>query len=440
MLATSAQDVSDSDRKEVFPWLNATALAELPQPLKRDVETRAVERLFIDWTMNPCNHGASPGHLYRLPWFYDEASETSILRLAVRTLAFAGIKNYQTETGSLHLKARQSYGDALSSLREIANDSARWTQDQTLASLILLDDFETMYLDRNDPLGPHSDAIRHILHARGDQQFTNRAKFGIWRVAHHRLLARQLLLGEEPSPTQFAWLDKLNIGRPDLHITSDSLKIAYLNSAVKKVTEGQTQIGQSQQERVNAARGLAQQIQECIDHAGHWPDTLSKLWRAKRLDPGEIRKPEDNEGPLDLAINPLGISEVLNFHDIWLAGYWNFHAAAQIIIREARISVIKYVADQQRRVLGPDDLECIATERIAVQNLSRNIICSVPPLLGYRSMDDTDSHAFSNGKMLGRFFSFFSLWTVQRSSFALSEHKELASGVTRWIRSQYSLS
>jgi hypothetical protein len=54
-------DVENEVLQQHYLWLNERALAEIPQPLKRDVETRAVERFFVNWTLYPSNHGESPG-------------------------------------------------------------------------------------------------------------------------------------------------------------------------------------------------------------------------------------------------------------------------------------------------------------------------------------------------------------------------------------------
>lgn len=61
--STGAADnmVGPSLLQQQYPWLNEQALAEVPEPLKRDVETRAVERFFVNWTLHPSNHGRSPG-------------------------------------------------------------------------------------------------------------------------------------------------------------------------------------------------------------------------------------------------------------------------------------------------------------------------------------------------------------------------------------------
>ena len=44
----------------MYPWLNVT---NIPRALDRDVETRAVERFFVNWTLYPSNHGDSSGEL-----------------------------------------------------------------------------------------------------------------------------------------------------------------------------------------------------------------------------------------------------------------------------------------------------------------------------------------------------------------------------------------
>lgn len=58
-----ASDMTDEFWRQQYPWLNARALGEAPEPLKRDIETRAVERFFVNWILYPSNHGVSTGRL-----------------------------------------------------------------------------------------------------------------------------------------------------------------------------------------------------------------------------------------------------------------------------------------------------------------------------------------------------------------------------------------
>lgn len=55
--------MTDGTLQQHFNWLNQRALAEVPVPIKRDVETRAIERFFVEWTFYPSNHGTTPGEV-----------------------------------------------------------------------------------------------------------------------------------------------------------------------------------------------------------------------------------------------------------------------------------------------------------------------------------------------------------------------------------------
>lgn len=94
-----------------------------------------------------------------------------------------------------------------------------------------------MYLARTKQLGPHIDAVKYILHARGSKQFYDRSQFALWRVAHHRLQARQILHREGPDADQIEWVSKLNMSLPDIHISADVMHMNILNAAARKLTE-----------------------------------------------------------------------------------------------------------------------------------------------------------------------------------------------------------
>lgn len=64
----------------------------MPEPLKRDVQSRAVERFFINWILHPGRNG-TPGHMANLPVLYDSAPPESALAHAVRTVAFADVRH-----------------------------------------------------------------------------------------------------------------------------------------------------------------------------------------------------------------------------------------------------------------------------------------------------------------------------------------------------------
>ena len=88
----------------LYYWLNSASLSRLSAPLRRDVETRAIERFFLDWTLTPSNDGRSPGYMYDLPALCSTAQPGTVLWHAVRAIAFAGLKNY--DNGAFSAKAR----------------------------------------------------------------------------------------------------------------------------------------------------------------------------------------------------------------------------------------------------------------------------------------------------------------------------------------------
>ena len=131
----------DFDSRTSYPWLNARALITLPEPPKRELETRAVDRFFVDWVLHP-TYGLSPGFLQDLPLLYYSSAPASALEHAVRAVAFADTKNAQTHGRLFAVEARRHYGLALTRLREAAGEGETLTSDGNLSALLLIDTFE----------------------------------------------------------------------------------------------------------------------------------------------------------------------------------------------------------------------------------------------------------------------------------------------------------
>lgn len=164
----AAITIGSSRLQQQYSWFSDHALAAIPEPLRRDVETRAVERFFVNWTLHPSNHGGSPGefsqlgqweilvflilltiiylgYMHELPMLFMNAQEDSVLWLAVRAVAFADIRNENTGNVSFHTKSRQHYGAALNRMRAVINDQQNLGDDRILFSMLLIDNFEVLY-------------------------------------------------------------------------------------------------------------------------------------------------------------------------------------------------------------------------------------------------------------------------------------------------------
>ena len=297
-----------------------------------------------------------------------------------------------------------------------------------------------MYLARTDPFGPHIEAVRHILRSRGDQQLYSRSQFALWRVAHHRLQARQMLLREEPDFDQIVLLSKLNIDRPDIRISADITRMAILNAAVKKlIHSGQDTLAMSSEEKVEKTRQLAHTIQGAIASIESWTSAMTGNWEPELMDPQRIEQPPETDDPINFPIPYFPCPKMLSWHGIWLAYMSNFHAASQIVLRESWASLISYNVILRGQEPDQEDTECIQRQRDAVDRLSTAIIRSFPPLLGFTHRDSQGPYSLPQGKMVGRFFTLFSMWVVQKAQFTSIQHKQTASEVIEWIKSRHRL-
>jgi hypothetical protein len=292
---------------------------------------------------------------------------------------------------------------------------------------------QSMYLGRTEPLGPHSDAVRHVLRARGDKQFFDRSGFSLWLVAHHRLQARQVMLREGPYPEQIAWMRKLDIDFLPLHISVDVQQMNALAAAAKKLTLGSAVARPISSEKVELARQLAQAIEALISSIKSWTAMTTDVWRPKTIDPHYMDV--SSKFPIPHFTCP----QLLSYHDIWLAYMWNFHAASQIVLRESLIDVINYTASGQMQEPGLEDMERIQREQDAVNRLSSILIRSFPQLLGFTHKDTRGPYLPAQGKMAGRYFSLFSMCVVQSARSTPPKHKQTASEVIEWINSTHGL-
>ncbi|KAI9737249.1 MAG: hypothetical protein M1818_005781 [Claussenomyces sp. TS43310] len=299
----ASTDILDPGLRLQYSWLNDRALAEVPGPLKRDLESRAVDRFFVNWTLYPGNDGASPGHMQSLSPLYFNAPPHSVLWLAVWAVACADMKHEIVGDTPFHIKARQYYGAALSRLRVVAQEQSL-VNDQVLAAILLIDDFAV-------PL----DAIRHILRIGGNDHLLNRTRFALC-LAHKPLQARQILLREEPDPEQITWVSKLNVDQPDIHVSADILQMNILCAAVKKLTQGSEDTGSTLEEKVRELRQLARSTQDLIASIESWTSAVTGVWKPEVTDPRYLAQPQGMDEPFDLPIPHFPCPGVLSYHSI----------------------------------------------------------------------------------------------------------------------------
>ncbi|KAL6244345.1 hypothetical protein RBB50_008587 [Rhinocladiella similis] len=296
-----------------------------------------------------------------------------------------------------------------------------------------------MYLGRTEPLGPHRNAVRLILRERGYSQFLDRSSFCLWRMAHERMQARQILLREQPNPEQVEWLRRLDHGVTYLRISSDIHQINIIAAAVTKLVQSGQDLRSTVAENRAEAHRLTQSSRDLVTSIERWITDLGEQWRPKVVAGTCALQESDADAPSHPSLPDFLCPLMLSYSDIWLAYIWNFHAASQIVLRESLVDTVQLKNDLEMRDSSTADEELIRAQHQGVQRLSSSIIRSFPQLLGFVHRDVQPPHALPQGKMAGRHFSLFSLGIVQRARFTSAEHKQTATEVLNWIKSSHQL-
>ncbi|EMC98235.1 hypothetical protein BAUCODRAFT_417190 [Baudoinia panamericana UAMH 10762] len=430
--------LSGAEAKQLYSWLNAQGLAQVPQPLKRDPSARAVDHFFTNWILYPTNDGASTGFMHTLPALYVQSGPDSALGFAIRAIAAADKKHYYDgDTGiSFRTTARRNYGEALTHLRQLAGDAQKITEDCTLATLMLIDAFEEVYLARSEPLGLHGRAVDDILRLRGDGQFFNHDRFAAWRLAYDRLQLRQIIFREGPSAEQITWFGRLNLDAPELRMCADKMRVNILCAEARRLIEGGAEQSGDDGQAERAAT-LVQEMKNLVSSIEAWMPTLTRAMEVQEVTHEQLSEAEamsEIAAPLPYTILERGL---LFYRDITTAHRVNFFASAQVVLRESLIEVLEYAGNLRSGELQDTDWERIEQEGGFIAELSDRIIRSFSQLLGFTRPGAPSLPKM--GIMAGRFFILFSIQAIQRASHAPQAHKEAAVQIAEWIRSTHGL-
>ncbi|KAF2159673.1 hypothetical protein M409DRAFT_37879, partial [Zasmidium cellare ATCC 36951] len=401
-----------------YPWLNELARSEIPPSLYNSLEQRAIDRFFLDWVLYPCNRGSSPGYMKELPRLYESADEDCVLRRAVEAMAFAAQKDRKGSDGVIFsTKAQNQYGAALARMQtKITSGEGGFADDGTLAGLLLIENFEMMYLARSGYVTAHRSAVKHFISNRGTEPLHLRESYGIWRTAHHRLQAYQILIRESPEAQQIAWVERLQIERPDLRISSDIMRMNMLCAQARTT---------SAQDDPNTKDQLIQSISDLLSNIDDWTSKINGIWRPKRTSIYDTLAQEFQTLHLADILDPTSAHQTpTTGQDVWLTYMWNFHFASQIALRE---SLMELLADSART----QDAARIEFERQVIRVLSGNIIASFPFLLAYSG--DSDAYVQMQGKSVARFFVVLSIWNLQNSKWTPGEYKNVAREVSEFV-------
>jgi hypothetical protein len=171
-------------------------------------EEQVVTAFFDKYVVYPLNNASRPGFLEHLPALFLEVNVDSrnALRWAVQAAALADASQDHRQESQLAAQALHCYGEALKYLNQSLSEKGKIPDDSDLMTVVVLDIFEvsraslfilaslvsnaflqTLFLP-GASRGEHAQGMAHILRLRGHDQFHSPRGWGLFQIAHHRMV------------------------------------------------------------------------------------------------------------------------------------------------------------------------------------------------------------------------------------------------------------
>lgn len=159
---------------------------------KTEEETEAAVSYFFDrYVLYSCNGSSSPGFLEHLPCLFKEVNIEGrhALRWAVKATALADVSRLEGSQPEAAAAAFDCYGESLSALRTSLSEKGKVPDDYDLMTVVVLDIFETLFMPDSIDSQAHAQGMANILRLRGHDQFYDARSWGLFRLAHHRVVS-----------------------------------------------------------------------------------------------------------------------------------------------------------------------------------------------------------------------------------------------------------
>ncbi|XXG99392.1 hypothetical protein Hte_005729 [Hypoxylon texense] len=368
--STKSIDPSDLTEEELaglnlpnpFPWVKATPAHLQPSP-----ENEVVDRFMDKYVIYPCNETSSPGFLEHLPCLFKDVNVEGrfALRWAVRAAAYADLSKAQN-SNALVSKAFHCYGMSLSALGESLSTTGKVPDDYDLMTTVMLDIFETFFIDNPAMRGAHAQGMAQILRLRGPDQIYSPRGWSLFRLAHHRILAFNSKLLDE-SEHLFGQLDDT---MPYARLEGDAARIGQTCERARNLQEALASGSSSTYEVLEMVHELIELDKEVVS----WRQKPE--WSYKTLNVSDLPK-------FDPSVRPL--TSTIQLHaDIWIAYEWNYHRTARIIAYQQLLNCLNTAIENA----GTNDIAretlCVLVGKFTdiIRVLADEVLSTVPQSFG----------------------------------------------------------
>lgn len=372
--STTFVDPSDLTREELaglnlpnpFPWAKAVSAHLRPSP-----ENEVVDRFMDKYVMYPCNETSSPGFLEHLPCLFKDVNVEGrfALRWAVRAAAYADLSKPQ-DSDALASKAFRCYGLSLSALGESLSAAGKVPDDDDLMTTVMLDIFETFFIEDPAMRGAHAQGMAQILRLRGPDQIYSPRGWSLFRLAHHRIQKQQLAFHSKLLDDSEQWFGQLDETMPYVCLEKDAARIGQTCERARDLQEALANGNSSTSEVLEMVHELTKLDKEVVG----WRQKPE--WSFKTLNVSEL--PE-----FDPAVQPL--TGTIQLHaDLWMAYEWNYHRTARIIAHQQLLNCLEAAIENT----GTNDIAreslCVLVVQFTktIRILADEVLATVPQSFG----------------------------------------------------------
>ncbi|KAI0892686.1 hypothetical protein F4806DRAFT_229191 [Annulohypoxylon nitens] len=360
------EEISSFRIPKYSPWTKS-----IPDHLRPAPEDEAVDRFIDKYVMYPCAETSSPGFLEHLPCLFKDVNVEGrfALRWAVRAAAYADLAKAQNNDGLIN-KAFRCYGMSLSALGESLSSPGKTPDDYDLMTAVMLDIFETFFVEEPTMRGAHAQGMAQILRLRGSDQIYSPRGWSLFRLAHHRIQKQQLAFNLKPLDDLQYWLDQLDDNVPAVRLEKDAFRISQTCERGRKLQEALTNGSSSVAEVLGVVQELIRLDQEVVS----WRQKPE--WSFKTLNVSDL----PIFGPL---VQPL-TSNIQLHADLWMAYEWNYHRTARIIGHQQLLNCLETAmhATDKNGTVRESLHVLIGQFRGTIQLLADEVLSTVPQTFG----------------------------------------------------------
>lgn len=251
--------------------------------------------------------------------------------------------------------------------------------------------------------------------------------FQLYRMAHHRLQTRQLVLGLEPLPVQLDCARILNTNdssvglglillkeQPLLHLIHESLTADVSDPA--RVEE--------------QASSFFQRVAIILDELEKWSSQIPSSWAPQYL---RVAENQEIQQFLQEASLP-AIGQICVYNDPWIAYQMNFFHHGQLALRSSFIDLMTWTFrnNPTSTLVESPSLE-IETQKAAITRFAGAMIESIPVLMGCKNVH-TSEFDFYHSKKIGRCFAQGACWALLSVQHLPPEYRQFADNAVSWMQ------